>query len=102
MDNYLGFMDNLYLFCLMSDHYTYITAITCLIASIVFFISKNDSTRVDKSYYFITFIIKNNKAEVNKIELHKDFVCKSLLALGTRSEDIGILRERIQVSSVSY
>lgn len=99
-DNYFQFMDNITLFCIMSDQYMHDEAICCLMASLVYFTARQDSARVERISILLKQVVGPKGKTTAELETHKQFVLGSLQELGTRSEDIQALRTRINLQTL--
>ena len=95
--SYLPFMDNLTLFCLMSDMYVHDEPTSCLVASIVYFTARQDSKTVDRLAEAFKLVLGSKGGKQNRIQAHKSFVLNSLAELGTSAADIEALRRRVDL-----
>lgn len=96
-ENYIQFMDNLSLFGLMIDHYSYNTSINCLIASLVYFTARQDILMMERIRHVFKLVVDANSKEALRLDAHKLFVLRGLKELGTKEEDIEMLKQRIDV-----
>ena len=95
LDGYYRYVDNVYLYALMSDQYKYEITLSCLIMTLVYFTAKNEQEIVTKGYNLIFSLHHNKREDLKKINDCKSFVLKKLGELGSKAEELDFLNDRL-------
>lgn len=98
LDNYYRFMDNIYLYGVMSDHYKYDMSLTCCMFTVVYFSSCSDSDASRQTYSLIASLFGLGSDNIAEIEQAKTFAFKKLKELGTCDHDMETLESKINVA----
>lgn len=95
IDGYFRYMDNLYLYILISDQYIYRMTLNCMIATLVYFTARNASEIKFLVNSLIKQLFKKEYRQIAKLERHKTFILKKLKELGTKDSEITYLEMEI-------
>lgn len=95
VDSYFRFIDNVFLYCLMTDEYNYNIILICLLASIAFFIIKKNSCCLRFINLVLKFGIGSKKFSKKDIRAHNNFLLIKLKELDIDNDTICILRKNI-------
>lgn len=91
-------MDDLCLYSLMSDQYTYNTTINCLMGSLIYFTARCDATVLQHIYSTFKLIVDKKDTEVQSLGLHRDFALLKLKELGAKEEEMSMIRTRMDIT----
>lgn len=101
LDDYYRFMDNLYLYTIMSDQYIYNIILNCLTASLVFFTAKNDGLVKQILLSLFKVVMGSEALDLKKLIVYKTFVLKKLKEFGAKDEEIRLLDQRTDFLDVN-
>lgn len=66
-DGFLRFIDNIYLYILVSDQYKYAITVICMVSSLVFFTAKKETEIVEQVYRLLSL---NSKHAIAKYKVY--------------------------------
>ena len=95
LDGFYRYMDNTYIYILMTDQYKYNVMYVCMVLTLTYFIAKTDKETTRKVYKLIAQIDIVNKNYLKQLESCKVFVLKKLKDLGTKDDEIDFLDKQI-------
>lgn len=95
LNGYYCFMDNLYLYSLISDQYIYSFTLSCLTATLVYFTAKDNAEIKQRVLSLFKRASGTCSVATNKIKPCKDFVLKKLKELGADDQEISFLQHNV-------
>lgn len=85
---YVQFMDSVFLYCLINDHYSYNMSTICLLSSLAYFIARHDDATAERVEHILRVSVGAKSKEAIRLNAHVEFVLSSLKELGVCDEDI--------------
>lgn len=95
LDGYYRYMDNVYLYVLMTDQYKYDIALTCLILTLIYFTARSNSETIAGIYRLIASTVGTDKKNAQNLDKCKSFVLKKLGELGSKEVEVSFLEKQI-------
>lgn len=100
LDSYYRYIDNLYLYALMSDQYRHDMGLVCLMFTAVYFTARKEPEILNAVYCTMSRVYGAGNVSIRRTEEVKGFIMKKLGELGTSPEDIANLNAKMDLSSL--
>ena len=95
VDGYYRYMDNTYIYILMTDQYKYDIMLVCMVLTLTYFTAKSCDDIARQIYKLIASVNKVDKDYLKKLDNCKAFVLKKLKDLGSKDTEVEFLDKEI-------